>query len=73
MVQQYEDNIIQPPIQFRDDCKSILKPRRSVKKMVRQYEENIILPPIEFRNETIPKPRTKITKLIQALKSPKIH
>ena len=47
MVKEYEENIIPPPVEFRDDCKLIAKPR-TVK--------------------PIPTPRTKITKLAQALK-----
>ena len=65
MVQQYEDNIIQPPSEFRDDYKPIPAPRtsKSVKDMVQQYEDNIIQPPSEFRDDykPIPAPRTKKT------------
>ena len=68
MVQQYEDNIIIPPPEFRDDTKPSPKlrrpvptPRKSVKHMVQQYEDNIIIPPPEFRDDhkPIPLPRTK--------------
>ena len=74
MVQQYEDNIIIPPPEFRDDYKPIPAPRtkkplqapiptprKSVKDMVQQYEDNIIIPPPEFRDDykPIPAPRTK--------------
>ena len=63
MVQQYEDNIIQPPSEFRDDHKPIPAPRtsKSVIDMVQQYEDNIIQPPSEFRDDhkPIPAPRTK--------------
>ena len=61
MVQDYEDNIIPPPVEFSDDCKPIPKPRKNVKQMVQDYEDNIIQPPSEFRDDykPIPKPRTK--------------
>ena len=74
MVQQYEDNIIIPPPEFRNDYKPIPAPRtkkpsqapiptprKSVKDMVQQYEDNIIIPPPEFRDDhkPIPLPRTK--------------
>ena len=76
MVQQYEDNIIIPPPEFRNDYKPIPAPRtkkpsqapiptprKSVKEMVQQYEDNIIIPPPEFRDDhkPIPLPRTKKT------------
>ena len=50
-VQEYEENIILPPVEFRDDYKPIPKPRtikrpipapRSVKQMVQDYEKNKI-------------------------------
>ena len=59
MAQDYEDNIIPPPVEFRDDYKPVPKVRtikrpvpapRSVKKMAQDYEKNIIPP--------VPKPRT---------------
>ena len=74
MVQQYEDNIIIPPPEFRNDYKPIPAPRtkkpsqapiptprKSVKDMVQQYEDNIIIPPPKFRDDhkPIPLPRTK--------------
>ena len=60
MVQNYEDNIIQPPPEFRDDYKPIPAPRKSVKQMVQNYEDNIIQP--------IPLPRTKIEEVAKAMK-----
>ena len=54
MIKSYEDNIIQPPLEFRD--KPIPIPRKSVKQMVQDYEENIILPPLEFRDDYKPVP-----------------
>ena len=61
MVQDYEDNIILPPPEFRDDYKPTPFPRKSVKQMVQDYEDNIIPPPLEFKDDykPIPKPRTK--------------
>ena len=74
IVKNYEDNIIPPPIQFRDDYKPvplprtkkqvptekpIPAPRKSVKEMVQKLEDNIILPPMKFRDKPIPLPRTK--------------
>ena len=73
MVKDYEDNIILPPPEFRDDYKPIPAPRtkkpvpfprtKTVKQMVQEYEDNIILPPLEFRDDykPIPKPRTKLS------------
>ena len=73
MIQDYEENIIAPPIEFRDGYKPIPKPRtkkpvplprtKSVKQMVHEYEDNIILPPLEFRDDykPIPTPRTKLS------------
>ena len=75
MVQDYEDNIIQPPLEFRD--KPVPAPRKNVKQMVQDYEDNIIQPPLEFRDKPVPLPRTKkpvplprtkIEQLQQALK-----
>ena len=74
MVQQYEDNIIIPPPEFRNDYKPIPAPRtkkpsqapiptprKSVKKMVQQYEDNIIIPEFKDDHKPIPLPRTKKT------------
>ena len=79
MVQDYEDNIIQPPTEFRDDYKLVPAPRKSVKQMAQDYEDNIIQPPTEFRDDykpiplprtkkTVPLPRTKIEQTDKALK-----
>ena len=63
--QEYEDNIILPPLEFRDyykpkPKKQVPLPRtKSVKKMVQEYEDNIILPPPEFRDKPVLLPRTK--------------
>ena len=69
-IQNYEDNTILPPLEFRDYYKP--KPKKqvplpstkTVKQMVRDYEDNIILPPPEFRDgyKPIPLPRTKSVK-----------
>ena len=60
-LQPKNDNIIPPPLEFKDDYKPIPTPRKSVKQMVQDYEDSIILPPLEFRDDykPIPKPRTK--------------
>ena len=58
MAKEYEDNIIQPPLEFRD--KPIpLSRSKTVKQMAKEYEDNIIQPPTEFRDTPIPLPRTK--------------
>ena len=57
IVQNYENNIILPPVEFRD--KPVPAPRKSVKQMAKEYEDNIILPPVEFRDKPVPAPRTK--------------
>ena len=63
-----EDNIIQPPLEFKDDHKPVPTPRtkkpvpaprKNVKQMVQEYEDNIIQPPLEFRDKPVPLPRTK--------------
>ena len=79
MAQNYEDNIIKPPLEFRDyykpkPKKQVPLPRtKTVKKMVQEYEDNIILPPTEFRDgykpTPIPLPRTKSVKPIPALRT----
>ena len=62
MTKKYEDTIINPPIEFRDEYKPKPLPRtKSVKEMVQEYEDNIIQPPLEFRDKPIPLPRTKKT------------
>ena len=73
MAKEYEENIILPPKEFRDDYRPVptqrtYKPRplvptphKSAKQMAKEYEENIILPPPEFRDDykPVPAPRTK--------------
>ena len=76
MVQDYEENIIPPPIEFQD--KPIPKPRtikrpipapRSVKQMVQDYEDNIIPPIPKPRTiKPVALPRTKIEEVAVALK-----
>ena len=78
MAQDYEDNIIPPPVEFRDDYKPVPKVRtikrpvpapRSVKKMVQEYEKNIIPPVPKPRiKPPVPAPRTKIERVANALK-----
>ena len=73
------DDVIQPPLEFRDDHKPIPAPRKNVKQMVQEYEDNIIQPPLEFRDDykpvplprtkkPVPLPRTKIEQVTKALK-----
>ena len=82
MAQEYEDNIILPPPEFRDGYKPIPLPRtkkpvplprtKTVKQMAQEYEDNIIQPPLEFRDDykPIPLPRTKKTvKPIPAMRT----
>ena len=77
--QPKNDNIITPPLEFKDDYKPVPTPRKSVKQMVQDYEDNIIQPPLEFRDDykptpkprtkkPTPLPRTKINPLAKALK-----
>ena len=56
MVQDYEENIILPPLEFRDDYKPIPKPR--TKKPV----------PLPRTKKPVPLPRTKIKKVDKALR-----
>ena len=56
MVQDYEDNIILPPLEFRDDYKPTPKPR--TKKPT----------PLPRIKKTVPLPRTKIEQVDKALK-----
>ena len=78
MAQEYEDNIILLPLEFRDYYKPKPKqqvplPRtKTVKQMAQEYEDNIIRPPLEFRDDykPIPLPRTKKTvKPIPAMRT----
>ena len=64
MVQQYEENIISPPIEFRDD--PIPPPR--TKKLLRKLAP--IPPPPEFRDipAPVPEKRTIISQVEKALK-----
>ena len=58
-------NIIQPPLEFRNDYKSIPTPRKNVKQMIKSYEDNIIQPPLEFRDKPIPIPRKSVKQMVQ--------
>ena len=73
------DDVIKPPLKFRDNYKPVPTPRKSVKQMVQDYEDNIIQPPLEFRDDykpvplprtkkPTPLPRTKIEQVKKALK-----
>ena len=80
MVQEYEDNIILPPPEFRDGYKPIPKPRtikpipaprKIVNQMVQEYEDNIIPPmpkPRTIKPVPAPLPRTQIEQVDKALK-----
>ena len=78
MVQEYEKNIIPPPLEFQD--KPIPKPRtikrpvpfprKNVKQMAQDYEKNIIPPVPKPRTikRPVPTPRTRIDRVANALK-----
>ena len=70
MVQEYEDDIIQPPLEFRDDYKPIPTSKKNAEQMIKSHEDNIIQPPLELRDDykPIPLPRTKIEKVNKAFK-----
>ena len=53
------NDVIQPPLEFRDDHKPVPAPHKAVKQMVQEYEDNIIQPPLQFRDKPVPLPRTK--------------
>ena len=59
MVQEYENNIILPPLQFRD---------KPAPRMIQDYENNIIPLPLEFRVKPALAPKTKIEQTNKALK-----
>ena len=63
MIQDYEDNIIQPPPEFRDNNEeNIIQPPNEFRD---NNEENIIQPPNEFRD---PSQMTQIKQVDNALK-----
>ena len=63
MVQDYEENIIAPPLEFRDDNEeNIIKPPPGFRD---NNEENIIKPPPEFSDQA---PMTQIKQVDKALK-----
>jgi len=64
VVKGYENNIILPPPEFRDDYEPPVS--------TQEYEDNIIPPPSEFRDDYKPPVSTlkiEITPLKQALKN----
>ena len=71
LIKNYEENIISPPDEYKDDFTPIPPPRtkKRVKKLIKNYEENIISPPDEYKDDftPIPPPRTKkrVKKLIK--------
>ena len=71
MIDAYEDNIILPPLEFRD--KPVPAPRKGVKQMVQDYEDKIILPPLEFRDDykPVPAPRTKKPMTVKPVPAPR--
>ena len=68
MTNEYEDNIIAPPDEFKDEYKPIPKPRKTVKQMTKEYESHIIQPPDEFKDKPTPLKRTIIEETAKALK-----
>ena len=73
MTQEYEDNIIQPPLEFRDKPIPMPRTKKTVKQMTQEYEDNIIQPPLEFMDKPIPSPRTKKTaeEIVKPIPSPR--
>ena len=63
LTKEYEENIIQPPIEFKDKPIPLPRTKKTVKQMTKEYEDNIIQPPIEFMDKPIPKPRKKVKQL----------
>ena len=59
MVEEYEDNIIAPPMEFRD--KPIPVPR--TKRMVKEYESDIVAQPMVLKDKPVPAPGTKIRQV----------
>ena len=58
MVKLYEDIIMRPPVEIRDDFKT--KPTKSVQ----QYENNIIQPLVQFRDDFKPKKSVRSSSII---------
>ena len=65
MVQEYEDNIILPPLEFRDDYKPIPLPRAKKPIPLPRAKKPVPLPRAK---KPVPLPRTKITQVDKALK-----
>ena len=63
MTQEYKDNLILPPLEYRD--KPVPTPRKSVKQMTQEYEDNIILPPLEYQDKPVPTPRKSVKQMTQ--------
>ena len=61
MAQEYEDNIIQPPLEFRDRPIPMPITKKTVKQMTQEYEDNIIQPPLEYRDDYNHIPRSKLS------------
>ena len=76
MVNAYENNIISPPLEFRD--KPVPKPRNFIIPPPPQFRDkpvpaprNIILPPLEFRDRLVPAPRTKKPRTVKPVPAPR--
>ena len=65
MVQDYEDNIILPPLEFRDDYKPIPKPRTKKPVPLPRTKKPVPLPRAK---KPVPLPWTKIEQVDKALK-----
>ena len=74
MVQAYEDNIILPPLEFRDDYKPVPLPRTKKPVPLPRTKKPVPLPrtkkpvPLPRTKKPVPTPRTKIEQVAKALK-----
>ena len=72
MTQEYEKNVIAPPLEFRDGYKPVPLPRtKTVKQMAQEYEDNIIQPPLEFRDDYKPIPLLRTKKTVKPSPAPR--
>ena len=65
LAQEYESNIIQPPVEYRDEKSVPLPKTKTVKQMAQEYEENIIQPPVEYRDDYKPIPSIRTKKTVK--------
>ena len=56
MTQEYEDNIILPPLEFRDRPIPMPRTKKTVKQMTQEYESSVIQKTPEFRHDYTPIP-----------------